>query len=311
MSTSSSIPISVVINTRNAESTLQACLKSVSWASEIIVVDMKSTDTTVAIAEKAGATVFSHKQVDYVEPARNFALSKANLEWILLVDADEVIPKELATKLINLANGDASADAYYIPRKNILLNHAMAHTGWWPDYQMRFFKNGVVKWSDKIHTQPTIKGTTDKLPPQQAVAIEHRNYQSIEQFITRLNRYTTVEANNRKDQKSNLDTILLDVYGEFFNRFFVQKGYLDQAHGLIFSNMQAFYQLVAKAKQWQQSGAKFDAMSEESAISQQQQIIREWQFWIADWKVNRSFGLKKLYWQIQRKYHALRRKYQV
>ena len=112
--------ISVVINTRNEEKNLPRCLASVKGlADEIVVTDMESIDKTVEIAKKAGAKVFKHKQTGYVEPARNYAISKATGEWILILDADEETPPSLVKKLKQLVK-TGKADYYRLPRKNIV-----------------------------------------------------------------------------------------------------------------------------------------------------------------------------------------------
>src|SRR5688572_12024024 len=90
--------ISVVINTFNEEKNIERAIKSVAWADEILVCDMHSDDNTAIIARKLGATVFLHKRVGFVEPARNFAISKASNDWILILDADEEIPGSLSDK---------------------------------------------------------------------------------------------------------------------------------------------------------------------------------------------------------------------
>src|SRR3989344_2370341 len=97
--------ISVVINTLNEEKNIERVIKSTSWADEIIVCDMYSTDRTVEFARKSGAKIVFHKKLNYVEPARNFAISKASNEWVLILDSDEEIPSTLSEKLIRIASG--------------------------------------------------------------------------------------------------------------------------------------------------------------------------------------------------------------
>src|SRR5690606_2155884 len=91
--------ITVLINTLNEKDNIVECIKTVQWADEILVIDMKSDDDTQALARKAGAKVLSHERVGYVEPARNYGIDKAKHDWIFIVDADERIPKTLAKKL--------------------------------------------------------------------------------------------------------------------------------------------------------------------------------------------------------------------
>lgn len=113
--------ISVVINTFNEEKNLPRLLASIKGlADEVVVVDMESSDGTLAIAESSGAKVFSHKPVGYVEPARNFAISKATGDWILILDADEELSRTLSAKLKKISQ-KPNADYFRIPRKILFL----------------------------------------------------------------------------------------------------------------------------------------------------------------------------------------------
>ena len=122
--------LSVVVNAQNVEADLPRCLASVkAMADEIIVVDQGSTDKTADIAKKAGAKVFPHKSVEYVELARNFGISKASGDWILVLDPDEEVPPSLAKKIKEIIKSN-KADYYRIPRKNIIWGKWIEHTLW-------------------------------------------------------------------------------------------------------------------------------------------------------------------------------------
>ncbi|MGH9356058.1 MAG: glycosyltransferase family 2 protein, partial [Terriglobia bacterium] len=125
--------ISVVINTFNEEKNLPYALRSVqTWADEIIVVDMHSEDRTVEIARQFGAKVYFHERMGFVEPARAFAIGQASGDWIMVLDADEIVPEPLSRKLIEIAHGDEGVDAARLPWVNYLLGAAIRHTGWGP-----------------------------------------------------------------------------------------------------------------------------------------------------------------------------------
>src|SRR5690242_20524725 len=113
--------LSVIINTLNEEANLPDCLESVRWCEDIVVVDMHSEDNTVAIAESFGCRVFQHDRTGYVEPARNFAVCKAQHEWVLVLDADERASSAMSewSQALPAANcPDSKADAFLIPRRN-------------------------------------------------------------------------------------------------------------------------------------------------------------------------------------------------
>ena len=167
--------LSVVITTKNAATTLERTLESVKFADEIVVVDMMSTDETVRIARKFTDNIFTTPDVGYVEPARNFSLSKARGEWILVVDADEVISETLRDYLLELLATDSDIASYSLARKNLIFGDWVQTAGWWPDYQPRLFRRGKVIWSDLLHSKPAIDGKSEKLPDKAELAIEHHN----------------------------------------------------------------------------------------------------------------------------------------
>jgi glycosyltransferase involved in cell wall biosynthesis len=186
--------ISTVINTLNEEENLPRALASVKdFADEIVVVDMHSDDQTVDIAKKSGARVFEHDRTGYVEPARNFAISKAEGDWILILDADEELSQSLSKSLRKIADNPA-ADYYRLPRKNIIFGRWIKHTGWWPDYNIRFFKKGCVSWNEIIHSVPTTQGAGSDLKADEENALVHHNYRTAEQYVERMNRYTSYQA---------------------------------------------------------------------------------------------------------------------
>lgn len=310
--------LSVVINTKNSAETLEQALQSVSFADEVVVVDMKSSDNTKEIAKKYTSLVFSHEDVGYVEPARNFAISKATGDWILILDSDEEVSEGLATTIQNILRDEEDrtpdspnsvfADCYYLPRKNIIFG-AWVHTGWWPDYVLRFFKKGHVEWSDEIHSIPITTGTVVELPAEESQALIHHNYQSVSQFITRLNRYTAIEAENKSSQtsSSHAPDVLLSVFtDEFLQRLFVQKGLMDGSHGMSLSLLQALYQLTTRLKLWERQG--FAELPEEGknksikkSIDQLRAFQRQLHYWIADWQVEHTTGFVNMYWRLRRK----------
>lgn len=250
--------ISVVINTLNEENTIAKALNSVKWVNEILICDMHSTDKTVDIVKKMGAKVVFHERLDFVEPARNFAISKASGKWILILDSDEEVPDKLRDKLVQISSTMEQIDYVRIPRKNIIFNKWMQASMWWPDYNVRFFKKGQVAWSDKIHKSPQTSGQGIDLPQDQELAILHNNYQSIGQFLERMNRYTEVEARELKMEGYNFrwQDLLEKPLNEFLSRFFANKGYEDGVHGLSLSLLQAFSFLLVYVKLWEKTHFK-------------------------------------------------------
>lgn len=244
--------ISVVINTRNEAKVLERALKSLKWANEVVVCDMHSDDGTPEVARKAGVKCVSHDIQSHVELARNFNISQASNKWVLILDPDEEVPASLAEKLQQLAEEDA-VDYVQIPRRNIIFGKWMKAAMWWPDYNIRFFKKGNVVWKNEIHRPPETTGKGFELPAEEAYALRHHHYETINQFLARLDRYTSVQADEINCQGYNFSwsDLLTKPLGEFLSRYFAHRGFEDGLHGLVLSLLQAFSFLVMYLKIWE------------------------------------------------------------
>lgn len=274
--------ISVVINTLNEEKNIERVIKSVRWAGEIIVCDMYSQDKTVEIAKKLGAKVFFHKKEEIVERARNFALSKASGDWILVIDPDEQIPPTLVQRLQQIAVNIKLIDYVRIPRKNLIFGHFMQASMWWPDYNIRFFKKDKVKWLNKIHRPPETTGEGLDLPAEEKYAIIHQNYVTISQFLARMDRYTTIQAKELKQEGCKFDwkDLFGKPLGEFLSRFFAGQGYKDGLHGLALSFLQASSFLVVYLKLWEMSGFKQEDINLQEIEEQKSKAGEALDYWI-------------------------------
>jgi (heptosyl)LPS beta-1,4-glucosyltransferase len=293
--------ISVVINTLNEEKNLPSATASVKGlASEIVVVDMKSDDRTQVIAKKAGAKVFEYERVGYVEPARNYAIEKTTGDWVLILDADEKIPLGLAKKLKEIIKS-SKADYYRLPRKNIIFGKWIKHSRWWPDYNIRFFKKGKVSWSEVIHSVPMTKGKGMDLPEKEEYAIIHNSYNSVEQFIERLNRYSSIQAKLliKDGYKFSWQHLITKPTSEFLGRYFVGEGYKDGVPGLVLGGLQAFSELAVYAKVWQYEKFEDKNLHLNDVNKELKKSINSFKWWITDSKIKSqypvlSFPLKVL-----------------
>ncbi len=246
--------VSGLVYTYNAEKTLDACLKCLSWTDEIVIVDMHSTDQTVKIAGKYTDKIFLFEKMGYFEKARIYGVSKTAGEWVFILDADETIGQLLVATMKGITRNNSS-DVVYIPRKNIIFKRWIQHTAWWPDYIPRFFKKEYLKLPEKIHAPWEVinKGRVTYLPAKEENAIEHYAYADIAEFIARLNRYTTCEAEYlyQQGQKFNCFSLILRPFAEFINRYFRHKGYLDGFHGFILSILMGYYFFATWIKLWE------------------------------------------------------------
>lgn len=246
--------ISVLINTFNEEKNIRNCLESVKWADEIIIVDMYSDDRTVEIAREYTDKIYMHKRMGYADPARQFALEKASNEWILVVDADEIVPIELRNRLIEIAES-GKYDAVLIPRINYFFGYKMKGTGWGPlqDMQVRFFKKKFMQYGTRIHNFSNLDPSARvyKLKDE-SLGFIHFNYIDVEHFLEKLNRYTTIEAKNAVDagEKFSVTKLLIIILKEFINRFIRRKGYADGFQGFALSMLMVTYRLSASLKHY-------------------------------------------------------------
>jgi (heptosyl)LPS beta-1,4-glucosyltransferase len=186
--------LSVVLNTLNEGDLLPRVIASVkNLADEVVVVDMESDDDTQEVAKKLNAVVFTHKRLKYVEPARNFAVSKTTGDWVLVLDVDEEITPILAREIKDAIKGN-KADYFRIPRKNMIFGHWMKYSRWWPDYNIRLFRKGSVSWNEIIHAVPMTQGRGMDFEDKEDLAIMHHHYDSIDKYLEHMNRYTSVQA---------------------------------------------------------------------------------------------------------------------
>lgn len=286
--------VSVVINTLNEEKNLPKAIASVkSFADEIVVVDMRSDDKTQEIAKKAGAKVYEHKRTGYVEPARNYAISKAKGEWILILDADEEISSSLSSRLRKIIK-NPDADFYRLPRKNIIFNKWIKHSRWWPDYNIRFFKKGFVSWSEIIHSVPITTGRGLDLDADEKNAIIHHHYYSIDQYVERLNRYTTEHAKLKiKDgYKFDPSDLIKKPVNEFLSRYFQGEGYKDGLHGLALSGLQAFSEFVMYLKVWEKQKFRETEISVDKIVYTMKESEGDLHYWQADTLLKEVGGIK-------------------
>jgi hypothetical protein len=177
----------------------------------------------------------------------------------------------------------------------------MEHTGWWPDYQLRFFKRGTVQWSDKVHTPPVAQGSTARFPAEEKYAIVHHNYQSVTQFIDRLNRYTGIQAKQVESKEVSGASVVNAFTQEFMRRLFVFEGIQDGVHGLSLSLMQAMYESIVMMKQWDEKHFSQTGKDQDKTLGALRNLQKSLGYWIADWHVKNSSGLTQVYWKVRRR----------
>jgi glycosyltransferase involved in cell wall biosynthesis len=273
------IKLSVVLATRNEEENIARCLESVKGlADEIIVVDENSTDKTREIAEKLGAKVFLEPHHDIFHITKQKAMERAKGEWILQLDADEVVAPELFKQITSVINGipphvknklfdrhqklieerdgpigkkTGEIVGYFIPRKNMFLGHALIHAGVYPDGVIRLVKNGKAKFPQKsVHEQISLDGEVGWLSGD----LLHYDSPTLKRYLARLNRYTDLHAPEVYDKKLPKNifsffgyTFFKPIY-TFCNLYFHHLGFLDGVSGFLWSFFSATHFPIAYFK---------------------------------------------------------------
>ncbi len=296
--------LSVVISAFNEEKKIEDCLKSVSFADEIIFVDNSSTDKTEEIARKYTENIYEQKNdPSAIDLQKNFGFTKASHEWILSIDADEEVSKKLADEIRTRIKNNVKENGFWIPRKNIIFGKWIEHTGWYPDYQLRLFKKGKGKFKEKhVHKIIKLDGESEKLKSP----IIHYNYENISQFLQKMLLYTENEANQLIEKGYNLawqDSIRFPTK-EFVSRFFAREGFKDGLRGLVLSLLMAFYHLVVFVNIWEK--LKFKQIEDEKFLSEVKEEFvkghKEIFFWFLKISIDKTRDpLKKLVLRIKSK----------
>lgn len=245
--------LTVVISAWNEEAKIKRCLTSASWADEIVFVDNSSIDNTLHIAKQFTPKVFNRPNNPMLNINKNFGFSKATGDWVLSLDADEEVTKELAHEIRSVINEKSETVGYWISRKNILFGKWIMHGLWWPDKQLRLFQRNKGKFSGiHVHEYLSVDGPTGELQEPYI----HYNYETISQFLRKMDTiYTESEVQKHISanyQLSWYDAIRFPV-SDFVKIFFAQEGYKDGLHGLVLSLLQAFYSFVVFAKLWEKN----------------------------------------------------------
>lgn len=250
--------LSVLLTVYNDAQFLEACLESVKWADEIVIVDMYSTDGSDKIFQAYTDKIYFHPHEIIVEHSQNYGISKTTGEWILKLDPDERILPALAHQIQEIVTNEAEIVAFRLPRKDYMFDRWIQYTGWQGDLKpglIRLFKRKLVDWPKQVHAQPIINGKIGivEYDPSIDNAIHHVNYTDLTQFIEKLNRYTTAEAQRLYQLKRPFHWLKLfyQPCREFWWRFIQMQGYRDGIFGLILSLLRSFYIMVSYMKLWE------------------------------------------------------------
>lgn len=249
--------ITIVIHTHNEEQNIEECITSARLlSSNMLVVDMESSDKTVTLAKKHDVKVLTFPFSYYVEPARAFAIEQTKTEWVFILDADERITPELAHEIEQLlikrkqhqkdnTTLDLETPSYYkIPRQNIFGRKKwLKHGGWWPDHQMRFINKMYFKsWPKEIHSTPDIQGKLGYLENPMI----HYFHGDLEKMVEKTMVFENIESQLlfEAGRPVNSFTFFRKFFGELYRRLIKNAGFMDGPIGIIESLYQAYSKTI-------------------------------------------------------------------
>lgn len=243
--------IAVVFQVKNEERQIGKAIESAKLlTSNIIVMDMQSTDNTAHIARKLGAKVINIVSGQYVELVRNLAFSKTNSEWVLILDADEQMTTNLA-KEIKETIADTPFTHFYIPRRNIFNGKVwLRYGGWWPDTQIRLIKHDqFIDWPKSIHSTVKVNGKQGILKN----FFLHNFHGNLSEMVNKTIKFENIEADllfNANRHVSNI-TFFRKFLGELNRRLIIHRGWKDKEYGIIESLYQAYSKTITWLFLWE------------------------------------------------------------
>lgn len=244
------ISLSVIILTKNESEKIKKCLNSViSWADEVLVIDDYSADETVKFAEEKGATVLI-KKMENEGLHRNWAYAQAHNHWVLSLDADERVTDELKDEIFRINLNTTNFSGFTIPRRNYIGDYWAKYGGQYPAAQLKLFrKDKFIYENVQVHPRAFLEGKCGHLKND----IIHYSYRDFADFLHKLNRQTTLEAEKwiATGRIMSFSHALWRTIDRFFRKFVGKKGYRDGFIGFMLAVFDSIYQIVSYAKYWE------------------------------------------------------------
>ena len=242
--------VTAVIAAHDEAAQIEACIASVEWASEVIVVENDSIDDTIDRARGAGATVISPKFTT-IGAARNHAIDRVKTPWVFVLDADERCTPELAAEIAQTVGKSGNRSAFRVPRRNFFLRKEIRHGGWGSDRPIRLFKRELRYNSSLVHEHVEATGEIGALRN----ALLHYTYDSLAQYFEKFNRYSRwwAEQNHARGRRGSAAAVVFKPPARFVSMYLLKAGFLDGAHGLILACLAAASVMAKYARLWELS----------------------------------------------------------
>lgn len=244
--------LSAVVLTKNEEKNIKECLRCLDFCDELIVIDDKSSDKTVELAKKYQAKIFIHPLHGDFSTQRNFGLKIARGEWVLFVDADERIGKQLQKEILNGISSqnllEQKMRGFYIKRTDFMWGRWLRHGETKNIKLLRLARKDAGLWKGKIHEVWSIKGEIGELKNP----ILHYPHQTIGEFLRDINFYTDIRAQELYMQgiPVYLASIVLYPIGKFVANYLIKHGFLDGVPGFILAVIMSFHSFLVRGKLW-------------------------------------------------------------
>jgi len=262
----SSSGITCIICVCDEEDLLVDCLASIRWVDEILIIDCDASEKARRIFGPLAGRVLQWPRPAYADLIRDRAAAEASFSWILWLDPDERVSETLGHELRHIAKHDL-ADNVRVPLDTEMFGCMINHAGWGGGSKMRFYKREFVTWPAEVHSGAVVAGRSVKLDRSNGKRIMHINYTSIEQFVEKLNRYTTGEA-ARLDGPVSFRGTPYAIQDAFVHRFIDLEGYRDGEVGLHLANLMTAYAAATHAKTWQAGNHR-----QASAMKMEQSLV--------------------------------------
>ena len=240
--------LSVIIITLNEASNIDACLESVKWADDVLVVDSGSTDGTADLARAKGARVVVRDWPGYAEQ-KNFAAGAAAHDWILSVDADERVTPDLRQQIQQRLAAEPAEAGFRMPRVTWHLGRWIRTTDWYPDYQLRLYDRRRAAWASRpVHESVSATGPVGRLTSD----LQHFAYRDLQHHFATMDRYTTLAAQDMRAQgrRAGVFDLTMHPWAAFMRNYVLRRGFMDGTAGFVVSTMNAYYVFLKFAKLW-------------------------------------------------------------
>jgi len=238
--------ISGVVITKNEAANIAGCLESLKWCDELLVIDSLSTDDTRLIAESCGARVIQHEFKNYGDQ-KQFAAEQCLGDWILMIDADERVTPELEQEILERLNQlPPNIAGVRIPMIDLMFGKYIQHGGWGRYYRTSLFRRGSIHFDNAVHETPNIAGDLIKFNN----TLLHFSHFTIDHFLFKLNKYTSIEAEaafNQGKKTTVLHLVFLPII-VFLYKYILRRGFLDGLHGFALACMLSMYHFARHIK---------------------------------------------------------------